>query len=188
MARIIVSSLLRVMSTSMRTHRMHDAIGYIGHDYPHEWPIERPFVRLAGQHSSRFQLDTPDGAAEWRSIVPGDGLVHLGEDKQPYTISMMHQLRCLDIIREEMLVGRGEESTEPSALSRHCLNYIKQMVLCRGDIQLEPFQHPNHIDPINTDQVYECRDWTAVYDAVRKNQEEFGRWREDFNVDGALGN
>ena len=152
---------------------MDDALGYIGHDYPQEWPIERPFVRMAAQHSSHFQLDTPDGAAEWRSIVPGDGLVYLGEHKQPYTVSMMHQLRCLDIIREDMLRGRGED---PSALSKHCLNYIKQMVLCRGDTQLEPFQYPNHIDPINTDQVYECRDWSAVYDKVKESQADFARW------------
>jgi hypothetical protein len=150
--------------------------GYVGRDYPREWPIERPFVRMAASHTIRYQLDSPDGAAEWRSNVPGDGLVHLGAHRQPYTIALMHQLRCLDVVRAELVRGRDPATEEPSALARHCLNYIKQMVICRGDTQLEPFAHPNSVDPIVMDQVYECRDWDAVYREVKENQAEYARW------------
>ncbi|PSR97578.1 hypothetical protein PHLCEN_2v4285 [Hermanssonia centrifuga] len=132
---------------------------------------------MAFSHSVRFELDSPDGIAEWAAIIPGDGLVHLGEQKEPYTISMMHQLRCLDILREE-LVRERDDSEGPSTLSRHCLNYMKQMVMCRGDIELEPFQYPNHKDPIDMEGIYECRDWSAVYTEVEKNQVEFGKWLE----------
>ena len=131
----------------------------------------RPVVRQAAQHSTRYQIED---AAEWSTVVPrGDGLVYLGEYRQPYTLGMVHQLRCLDVLRAELL--RGDE---PSALTRHCLNYVKQMVLCRGDTHLEPYQHPNHIDPIVTDKVYECRDWSVVFNKVKENQAEYARWRD----------
>lgn len=92
---------------------------------------------------------------------------------------MIHQLHCLDIIREEMFRERHEDSTEPSPLSRHCLNYVKQMVLCHGDVQLEPKQYPNGTEAAAIDQIYECRDWIAVYDKVKESQAEHAKWRGD---------
>jgi len=151
---------------------------YIGYDYPETWPIERGAVLMAFSHSIRYDLDSPDGAAEWSSIVPGDGLIHLGEHKQPYSISMFHQLKCLDIMREDLVRERGQDSEGPSELTRHCLNYLKQMVMCRGDIHLEAYLHPNHRDPIDMDGVYECQDWSAVNDEAKKNQAEFKLWKE----------
>lgn len=153
-------------------------LGYLGYDYPDAWPIERPSVLMAFSHSVHFELDTPAGAAEWAATVPGDGMVYLGEEKRPYTISMLHQLRCLDILRAEIVRGHVGASDEPSYLSRHCLNYIKQMVLCRGDTNLEPFQYPNHQDPIDMEGIYECRDWGAVYAEVQKNQAQYAEWAE----------
>ena len=153
---------------------------YIGDDHPHEWPIDRPYVRMAASHTVRWQLDDDP---EWRANVPGDGdgVVYLGAQRQPYTLAMLHQLRCLDVVRGEVVRPRregGADADGPSELARHCLNYIRQMVICRGDTQLEPFEHPNNIDPIFTDQVYECRDWDAVYRKVKENQEEYRRWLE----------
>lgn len=131
---------------------------------------------MAFSHSGHFELDSPSGIAEWSAVVPGGGLIHLGEYKQPYMTSVMHQLRCLDILREELVRERINESDEPSYLSRHCLNYIKQMILCRGDTNLEPFQYPNQNDPIDMEGIYECRDWGAVYREVERNQAEHAQW------------
>lgn len=110
-------------------------------------------------------------------MVPGDGLVYLGEHKRPFTVSMFHQMRCLDVIREELVRERVGDSDVPSPLTRHCLNYVRQMVLCRGDMHLEAFQYPNNKDPIDKEGLYECRDWEAVYDAARRNQAEYGGGR-----------
>jgi hypothetical protein len=150
--------------------------GYVGDDHPASWPIARPLVLMASDNTRRFRLNASDGAAEWSAISPGDGLIHLGTRQQPYTISMLHQLRCLGILRGEV-VRDGDASGGPTALGRHCLNYIKQMVLCRGDIQLESFHYASHEDPIDLFGVYECRDWGAVYDAVRENQKTYKRWK-----------
>lgn len=87
----------------MFTHLRLTSLGFLGHDYPDEWTVERPPVLLAGSHTHRFQLDTADGAAEWSAMVPGDGLVYLGEHNRSFTVSMFHQMRCLDVIREELV-------------------------------------------------------------------------------------
>ena len=135
--------------------------------------MHRPLVRMVMSHTTHYQLDTPEGIEEWKSNVPGDGLVYLGEDKQPFTIALMHQLRCLDIIRDELV---RETDEDPSALARHCMNYIKQMIFCREDIQLERFWLPNKADHVFTDQVYECRDWQAVLEKMKENQREHLEW------------
>lgn len=146
--------------------------GYADGDYPETWPVERPTVLLASDATQRFRLNTSEGAAEWSAIVPGDGLVRLGPSWEPYTISMLHQLRCLAILRRDV-VREGAASGGPTALGRHCLNYLKQMVLCRGDIKVESMRYKTHKDPIDLLGIYECRDWGAVYDAVRENQQAY---------------
>jgi Mycotoxin biosynthesis protein UstYa len=150
--------------------------GYADGDYPETWPVDRPTVLLASDNTQRFRLNTSEGAAEWSAIVPGDGLVRLGAKWEPYTISMIHQLRCLSILRRDV-VREGPASGGPTALGRHCLNYLKQMVLCRGDIQVEAMHYKTHKDPIDLFGIYECRDWGAVYDAVRGNQQAYKNWQ-----------
>ncbi|KAI0089629.1 hypothetical protein BDY19DRAFT_889524 [Irpex rosettiformis] len=150
---------------------------YVGSDYPDSWAIERKPVLLANSHTVRYHIDTPAGIKEWDSVVPGDGIVHLGEHKQPFTVSVFHQLKCLALLREELVEG-WKDPTGPSEMTRHCLNYVKQMIQCHGDTYLEPYAHPNHKDPVDFDHTYECKDWGAVYDAAKKNQEEYAVWRE----------
>ncbi|KAF8902247.1 hypothetical protein CPB84DRAFT_1678951 [Gymnopilus junonius] len=150
---------------------------YVGNDYPEVWPIERKSVLMTFDNPKHFRLDEPAGIAEWGAQAPGNGVVHLGPHRQPYTVAMIHQLKCLDIIREEMVRNRSStESSTPSPSTRHCLNYIRQMVMCHGDLELESFQFASHKNPIDWHGVYECKDWEAVYNAVKENQEDHGEW------------
>lgn len=155
---------------------------YVGNDYPEIWPIERKTILMTFDNPKHFRLDTDDGRAEWAALAPGNGVVHLGPHKQPFTVSMMHQLKCLDIIREEMVKdrteGNGNGNATPSELARHCLNYVRQMVMCHGDLELESFQFASHKNPIDWRGVYECKDWEAVYNEVKRNQEEYLKWEK----------
>ncbi|KAF8971920.1 hypothetical protein BDZ97DRAFT_1650644 [Flammula alnicola] len=151
---------------------------YVGDDYPEIWPIERKTILMTFDNPKHFRLDTEDGAAEWAAIAPRNGVVHLGPHRQPYTVSMMHQLKCLDIIRAEIIRDRGEDDIGPSALTRHCLNYVRQMVMCHGDLELESFQFASHKNPIDWRGVYECKDWEAVFNEAKKNQAEHERMLE----------
>lgn len=150
--------------------------GYIGNDYPEVWPIERKPVLMTFDNPKHFRLDEADGIAEWAAIAPQNGVVHLGPHRQPYTVAMLHQLKCFDILREEMVRDRSENYAGPSALGRHCLNYIRQIVMCRGDLELESFQFASHKNPIDWHGIYECRNWEAIYSNVKRNQEEYDEW------------
>lgn len=145
-------------------------LAYLDDDYPETWPLaeRRRRVRIGFENSKRYKLDTEQGAREWAELLPGgDGIVYLGEHKQPFGISLFHQLRCLDILRNETVTPRD---SPPSELARHCLNYLKQMMLCRGDVHLESFNYASHIDPIDQSGDWECRDWDVVYKEAKRNQ------------------
>lgn len=125
---------------------------------------------MAFEDSVHYQINTEDGRAEWASLTPGNGLVYLGgQPGRPFSISMFHQLRCLNILREDIV---GAESN--AALSRHCLNYLRQMIMCRGDAQLENIllaskdnsSHPFFVQPGS----YMCSNWNFVLEEVKKNQ------------------
>ena len=135
---------------------------------------------LPFSHTIRFELDTPDGVAEWGANVPGNGLAYLGESKHPFTVAMMHELRCLDIIRDTVVSDTSTE--ESSTLARHCLNYVRQSIFCRADTHLESVQYPNTAHPVDIESVYECKDWGAVYDAVKQSQEEYAPWYAQFRA------
>ena len=153
--------------------------GYVGDDYPELWPIERKSVLMTFDNPKHFRLDAEDGAAEWSAIAPGNGVVYLGPHHQPYTISMIHQLKCLDIIRQAMVRDDDVLDDNQLGLARHCLNYVRQMVMCHGDIELESFQFASHKNPIDWHGVYECKDWEAVYSEVQRNQAEHVQWLEN---------
>lgn len=89
---------------------------------------------------------------------------------QPFTIAMIHQLRCLEIIRHELVSGeRGTKASPVTDLSQHCINYLRQMVMCYGDTSLEPFQYTTR-PGLGQHVISECSDWQLVYNAVRENQ------------------
>ena len=74
-----------------------------------------------------YAVDTAEGAQHWNALIPGgDGVIRLGPNKRPFSISMVHQLRCLDVIRvaatERTLSLDGERS-----VVRHCMNYLRQV-------------------------------------------------------------
>lgn len=118
--------------------------------------------------STRFSLETDAGAKVYEDMLPNGHLVHVGENWEPHTVSMFHQLRCLQIIGETYLSPGRNKSRE---LSEHCLNYLRQMFLCKPSLQLESIRTDARGES-QTSRPYEtvCNDWTAVYDAVEENQ------------------
>ncbi|KZT65099.1 hypothetical protein DAEQUDRAFT_769141 [Daedalea quercina L-15889] len=68
------------------------------------WDVERRLVHLQFDHYQRYHLDA---APQWAALVPNDGLVYVANvdgsegagERQAWTLSMFHQLRCLDVVR-----------------------------------------------------------------------------------------
>lgn len=130
------------------------------------WTVQRPPVLQQWDSSLRYGLNA---SLEWAALVSGDGLVYVGPDHEPHMVSMLHQLRCLDVVREGLLVPKGLRDIERV---QHCMHYLKQMLLCRGETQVDPFQYDHGGDVLDPHPIRRCLDWSAVYSAVAGNQKD----------------
>ncbi|KAJ7622537.1 hypothetical protein FB45DRAFT_927919 [Roridomyces roridus] len=129
--------------------------------------------------SAHYQFDTAEGAEEYGKLLPPGGyMVHvLDKDTgsvQPYTVTLFHQMKCLDILRQEYLAL--EPGNTPSPVTHHCLNYLRQSILCRPNIRLESVK--NTVGTAIRDYESVCMDWTKVYEEAERNYGVFLDWNE----------
>jgi hypothetical protein len=160
---------------------MNVSTAFMGRDYPREWPID-PLeqVHMPQEDTVHYALDTPIGIAQWQTMLPGvgDGILYLGPNRRPFSISLFHQLRCLNVLREAIVpglkhAGHGHRDVdEQSELVRHCMGYIRQMILCRSELRLENVRIPRARSVTNSDVTHTCQDWQAVYAAAEMNHRE----------------
>ncbi|KAI0755608.1 hypothetical protein C8Q74DRAFT_1210447 [Fomes fomentarius] len=136
------------------------------------WDVERKPVAFSFDSGLRYDFNASQA---WGALVPGDGLIYLGPKREPFMVSMLHQLRCLDVMRDQLTKPRAQRDEQPA---RHCMNYIREMILCRGDTNLDPYQYPSNIHPVEPHPVRRCLNWNAVYEAVEENQREYKAWKE----------
>ncbi|KAF7345934.1 hypothetical protein MVEN_01615700 [Mycena venus] len=132
------------------------------------WALPMKEVLMDVQNTNNYQLKGSEADAQWDALIPpGGGLVRMGPENELFMLSMYHQLKCLDIIRRDYVDGwMGKNDTSP--VTRHCLNYIRQMILCRGDRRLECVVDPDGAHAVEIRGTQTCRDWTQVYDGVRE--------------------
>ncbi|KAI0749653.1 hypothetical protein C8Q80DRAFT_1218764 [Daedaleopsis nitida] len=162
-----------------------DEYTYRGRDYPRAWPLP-PLapVHLSHEDSVHYSIETDLGIAEWNATLPpGGAVVHLGPAGRPFTVSMLHQLRCLDIVREVIVDYYADASPDAvpkkQGLVQHCMNYLRQTVMCRGDLHIETVRAPKGQQVTVSAVTHACRDWTAVYEAAEENHAEFVRKRSE---------
>ncbi|THH08335.1 hypothetical protein EW146_g9028 [Bondarzewia mesenterica] len=138
---------------------------------PGRWDVgELKPVRVLVEDTRQYQLDTTAGIAQWEHLVPPDGgIIHHSHKGPQYTISMFHQLRCLDVVRSAVVATNASEL----AKAQHCMNYLRQMVLCRVDLGLENVRDPYGPHAVELTRMHTCQDWRAVYDAVERNKATF---------------
>ncbi|KAI0371485.1 hypothetical protein BV20DRAFT_1051511 [Pilatotrama ljubarskyi] len=57
-------------------------------------------VAMYFEPTVHYQLNSTEADAEWAALTPlNDGIVYAGSERQPYLLSIFHQLRCLDVLR-----------------------------------------------------------------------------------------
>ena len=114
-----------------------------------------------------------------RSRVPTRGLVMppspSNGKREPFMVSMLHQLRCIDVVRDQLTKPRAQRDEQPA---RHCMNYIRQMILCAADLTLEPVDIGHEASGVGV--THTCRDWRTVYDTVDRNYAEWTEYFERF--------
>ncbi|KAJ7781728.1 hypothetical protein DFH07DRAFT_900915 [Mycena maculata] len=113
----------------------------------------------------------PNETDEWHSQFPsGGGFVRLGPNYRLFGVSMFHQLHCLDKMRTAITM---EPPTEWEKWhTQHCLNYVRQMLLCAANVRLEPVKVSEEglkVDGLGVKHV--CRDWSSLYELAEKNYE-----------------
>jgi hypothetical protein len=145
---------------------------------PHIWQLELDPIESLLENSVHYDVDTDQGAAEWNATLPSGGVtVHLGASAEPYTVAMFHELRCLNILREifrEYYADDAEDAQLPRAhLANHCMNYLRQMVMCRTDTRLQTVRASRGGGRTVLDVTRQCRDWTKVYEAAEENYADF---------------
>jgi hypothetical protein len=147
------------------------------HDLPPWLKKPLPIAHLPMENTVHYDLGTDLGILEWNNAtLPGpnhDGVVWLtmeGGERKSFTFSLFHQLRCLNIVRESLMARRRPPYTEPGRLAAHCMNYLRQMVLCRADLTLESARHPLGPNTVVSDVTHVCRDWSLILDEVEGNE------------------
>ncbi|KAJ7640763.1 hypothetical protein DFH06DRAFT_1215162 [Mycena polygramma] len=116
--------------------------------------------------SSRYAM----GAESWHKLLPTGGhTVHATDPDgtiRTYTVALFHQLRCLEIL-QDAYVDEGSHLTSP--LAAHCMNYLRQTILCQMDMRTEV---QGSVFTYNGfDQM--CYDWEPIYAAAERNFETF---------------
>lgn len=145
------------------------------------------------EDSRHFSVDSPDAPHEWRSVYPGRnlGFIRLGPQKRFFGLSVYHQMHCIDTLREGLasktMGGSGHGNTHgkraphdhahDTAHWAHCLNYLRQTVLCAADLTLEPeIEEGSQNVGEGLYVTHVCRDWSKVHAFVDDNWETW--WKE----------
>ncbi|KAJ3481077.1 hypothetical protein NLI96_g7905 [Meripilus lineatus] len=146
-----------------------DKYSYFGSDFP---PTIIPLSEHPYDSTLRFD-DTvfyaPNSTVEWDSTFPStSGFVRLGPKRHLYGISMFHQLHCLQQF-SNAIAKRPTRQTEWDHVS-HCMNYVRQMVLCASNLRLEPLKEsPQGLKVDGLGLKHTCRDWTRLWDLAEEN-------------------
>ncbi|KAI0043398.1 hypothetical protein FA95DRAFT_1498722 [Auriscalpium vulgare] len=147
---------------------------YAGSDHPAQLPLDLPAVGLVLEYGDPHFSLWDD--AEWGTLFPAEGFTDLGPSQQPYLLSMIHQMHCLDIIRVGFLTNR----TGAAHHVEHCLRYLRQIVLCKADTTLEEtvmkeIDGRNETGGSGVGMVHRCRDWTKVRQYLLDNPSHVSR-------------
>lgn len=119
---------------------------------------------------------------DWDSLMPvgyQSGFVRLDASNAPFEPSIYHQLHCLNNLRNIFMQPGWANDTHKEWHVNHCLNYIRQTILCTGDITLEPsfeytLRNGNRVPASHgSDVAHVCRDWTTVRSFSENNYRLF---------------
>ena len=136
------------------------------------YPISLKNVLLVPEDPTHYQIYGDGGEDEWDAqFPPGRGRIQLAPDNQTYEVTMFHELRCLGAIRHAMAT-QSVGSTSNANMLHECFNYLRELILCRADTTLEAVLNTdlsvNHAYP------HVCRDWSALYSALKSGNEPSG--------------
>lgn len=141
---------------------------------------DAPLVAMNIFDTVHYPLDQ-SGVPQYSQLMPSGGhVVHISDlsnqksSPEAYTVTLFHQLKCLDIIHHNYI-----NDASPSPLLSHCMNYLRQTVLCHPDTRIESVKSKAGKSSRQYETV--CRDWSVVYEEAERNFESYTRvWKHYF--------
>lgn len=152
----------------------------MGDDYPAHFPVSRDRkIAMATDETVHYGIFEPEAEEEWATnqVEGGRGYVRLGLEKRGFAVSMFHQLHCLRVIRWAL---SGHYEAYARGHVQHCLNYLRQQILCSPDLTLEPadiLTRDHNIE--RTGAIHVCKDWRVLYGDLEVNYEEWVAFKKD---------
>jgi Mycotoxin biosynthesis protein UstYa len=176
---VCLSSPLPFLNSNLIFRLVLDAAGYIGDDYPMRLPLLVNTVQTTFDCSARYVLNSSQSHEVWSKSADSvtGGFVRLGDDYRTFAVSMYHQLDCMAIFHSMLI--RFTQSPGGSAHMHHCLNYLRQSILCSADDTQEP---PLKVAELKNRGcalpfTRQCRDWTALYSFSSTNYLNFHEFK-----------
>ncbi|KAF2267867.1 hypothetical protein CC78DRAFT_576410 [Lojkania enalia] len=159
----------------------------------------KPDPRFVPENASAFWDQETQGA--WLSIVPeGLGYVHVKDparydnlphpihdypNKAVFTTSMTHQLHCLYTILDAYnKLSLSPEPLEMPWHMTHCFEYIRQAIMCAGDVALEGAATTFPDDPEQGDRggsdgwdaKHVCKNYDEIYAYLEQETANHNKW------------
>jgi hypothetical protein len=152
-------------------HSYHVRADSLTFDIPPSEP-----VAMTIHDTRRYDL-TPSGVEDYAALLPPGGhLVYFGSPPKAHTSTLFHQMKCLGVIHVALIDIPSDSVATPTPLVSHCLNYLRQMILCRPNLRLESVTNANASS--EKEYVTVCRNWETVYAAAEQNHIAFSALHE----------
>ncbi|PQE31421.1 Tat pathway signal sequence protein [Rutstroemia sp. NJR-2017a WRK4] len=110
-------------------------------------------------------------------LAPSAPFIGSKNEAEVYATAAVHQLHCLAALRDIIISYQDNRPARyPGDHSFHCLNYLRQAVLCAGDTTLEyghkfwsNEKNETEWDFTGTGSVHQCRDWNTIEEFMLKH-------------------
>ncbi|KAK4448437.1 hypothetical protein QBC34DRAFT_407430 [Podospora aff. communis PSN243] len=150
------------------------------------------------QFPTRYEDTGPVGDGLWDSMMPvGAGFIRVPhprqfglppsqpianhtEEAELYSLSVTHQLHCLAVLRDVIIKyeRRDRSRFAGDGHEYHCLDYIRQAILCSGDTTLDyandrVFGQDGKVTRYGftgSNSTHQCRDWDFIRDFAGKHK------------------
>lgn len=157
-----------------------DASGYINDDYPMHLPYQLGDAEITFDCSTRFDLNNSMSSEVWTKATDtrSGGFVRLGPDYRVFAVSMYHQLHCMSSFQRALSNNPGKPSKLDHHI-QHCLNYLRQFILCSADDRLEPIVKVPTLKRQGCAPTFSrtCRNWGELYSFSERNYLSFHQYK-----------
>jgi len=170
---------------------------------PQAFIPEIPLEEVTFEFPTAYENTGMDGDLLWRDLLPlGSGFVRVPyprrfdmpqsksieddpEEGEIYSLSITHQLHCLGVLRDVIKKYEKKDKSRfaGSGHEYHCIDYIRQSIICAGDTTLDFAEIVRAADGTErrlgftgSNSTHICRSWDAIkaFAVENRSGDKFG--------------